>query len=58
MWPSAQIFLCLWHVQKAWVENAVKKINNKVERAVVLQQIGLVMYGKGCVEPIFWTSPI
>ena len=58
MWPSAQIFLCLWHVRKAWAENAVKKINDKVEIVIVLQRIGLVMYGKGCpidYDLVLWT---
>lgn len=58
VWFLAQIFLCLWHVRKTWVENAVKKNNEKVERAIILQRIGLVMYGKGCLinfDPVLWT---
>jgi hypothetical protein len=46
--PNAIIFLCLWHVRKAWAENAVKKINVVVERTTVLQLLGDVMYDKGC----------
>ncbi len=25
VWLGAKVFLCLWHVHKAWVENVVKK---------------------------------
>ena len=57
VWPVAKIFLCLWHVRKAWVENAVKKISTVGERAEVLQMLGDIMYGKGCGiddDPIYW----
>ena len=57
VWPVARIFLCLWHVRKAWAENAVKKISTVVERATVLQMLGDVMYGKGCGvndDPVDW----
>jgi len=26
VWPRAKVFLCLWHVHKAWAKNAIKKI--------------------------------
>ena len=57
VWPAAKIFLCLWHVRKAWAENAVKKISTVGERAVVLQMVGDIMYGNGCgvdEDPIDW----
>ena len=57
IWPEAKIFLCLWHVRKAWAENAVKKIPTVVERATVLQMLGDIMYGSGChvdEDPIRW----
>ena len=57
VWPAAKIFLCLWHVRKAWAENAVKKISTVAERAEVLQMLGDIMYGKGCAvdaDPIDW----
>ena len=47
VWPDAKIFLCLWHVRKAWAENVVKKISTVGERATVLQMVGDIMYGKG-----------
>ena len=57
VWPAAMIFLCLWHVRKAWAKNAVKKISTVAERATVLQMLGDVMYGKGCGvndDPVDW----
>ena len=40
--------LCLWHVRKAWAKNTVKKISSVVERTIVLQMLGDIMYGKCC----------
>ena len=57
VWPDAKIFLCLWHVRKAWAENAIKKIPIHAERAAVLQMVGDIMYGNGCGvddDPIHW----
>ena len=57
VWPQAKSFLCLWHVRKAWAENAVKKIGCAAERTIVLQMLGDIMYGKGCNvddDPIDW----
>ena len=57
VWPQAKIFLCLWHVRKAWAENAIKKISSAAERSIVLQMLGDIMYGKGCNvddDPIDW----
>ena len=57
VWPQAKIFLCLWHVRKAWAENAIKKISSVAERTTVLQMLGDIMYGKGCGvsdDPIDW----
>jgi hypothetical protein len=48
VWPEAEIFLCLWHVKKAWAKNAIKKISSAGERIIVLQMLGDIMYGKGC----------
>ena len=57
VWPEARIFLCLWHVRKAWAENAIKKISTVGERATVLQMVGDIMYGKGMginEDPVDW----
>ena len=59
VWPGAKIFLCLWHVRKAWAENAVRKIACAVERVAVLQLVGDIMYGTGCAvddDPIDWAT--
>ena len=57
VWPDAKIFLCLWHVWKAWAENAIKKISTVGECATVLQMVGDIMYGKGIDiddDPVDW----
>ena len=37
VWPNARIFLCLWHMRKAWAENAVKKITQIEEQTSLCQ---------------------
>jgi hypothetical protein len=41
------MLLCLWHVQKTCVKNAIKKIASIEERAKVLCALGRIMYLKG-----------
>lgn len=48
VWHDARIFLCFWHVQKAWAENAIKKISTVGECVVVLHMVGGFMYGNEC----------
>ncbi len=49
------MFLCLWHVYKAWAENAVKKIVSAEKRSRVLSTLGSIMYSRDCplhAEPV------
>jgi hypothetical protein len=51
--------LCLWYVQKEWVENAIRKIVNPQEISNVLLALGRIMYSRGCpidVDPNFWAK--
>jgi hypothetical protein len=48
IWLRTKVFLCLWHVHKAWVENVVKNIKFAKEQAKVLCALGRIMYSKGC----------
>jgi hypothetical protein len=48
VWPDAWVLLCLWHVQKAWVENAIKKIINPQERSNFLSALGRIIYSWRC----------
>ena len=51
VWPDAKIFLFLWHVQKAWAENIVKKISTLGECAAILHMVGDIIYGnESCVD--------
>jgi hypothetical protein len=36
--------LCLWHVWKAWVENAIRKIADPSLRVAILKGIADIMY--------------
>ena len=48
VWPDAKIFLCLWHVQKAWTENAIKKSPRTENVLPFYRWLGIyIMYGKG-----------
>lgn len=39
--------LCLWHVRKAWLENAIQKIKAEYLRVLILQELGDLMYNNG-----------
>jgi hypothetical protein len=53
------MFLCLWHVYKAWAENAVKKIISVEKRSRVLSTLGSIMYSRDYplhAKPILWAK--
>ena len=47
---GVKVFLCLWQVQKAWLENATHKIKTIYIRTLVLQVCAYLMYGAGRQE--------
>ena len=48
VWPGVKVFLCLWHVRRAWVKQAVAKIKDHAIRAGVLKGLGRIMYDTKC----------
>lgn len=59
LWPTSKIFLCFWHVKKAWAENAATKIIRIEDRANLLKEVGDVLYGKRYVvgtDPVAWAN--
>ena len=44
IWPKVPVFLCLWHVRRAWQKHSCHKIKDAVRRAEILREIGLMMY--------------
>ena len=44
--PNSRIFICLWHVCKAWAENAVKKVSTVGKHTIVFHLIANIMYTK------------
>lgn len=44
VWPGVQLFLCLWHVRRAWQKQACAKINDLSTRAQILRSLGDLMY--------------
>ena len=48
VWPGVKVFLCLWHVRRAWLKQAVAKISDHVVRAGVLKGLGRIMYDTKC----------
>jgi hypothetical protein len=49
----------MWHVCKACVENAVKKIVIAEKRSRVLFALGSIMYSQDCplhAEPVLWAK--
>ena len=50
VWPGVKVFLCLWHVRRAWLKQAVAKIKDHAIRAGVLKGLGRIMYDTKCPE--------
>ena len=48
VWPGVKVFLCLWHVRRAWLKQAVAKIKDHAIRAAVLKGLGRIMYDTKC----------
>ena len=59
MWPATPIFLCLWHVRRAWQKHSCYKIKDIAQRAEILQELGSMMYDKtspGDSKSATWAS--
>lgn len=48
VWPGVKVFLCLWHVRRAWLKQAVAKIKDHAIRAGVFKGLGRIMYDTKC----------
>ena len=48
VWPGVKVFLCLWHVRRNWLKQAVAKIKDPAIRGVVLKGLGRIMYDAEC----------
>ena len=48
VWPGVKVFLCLWHVRRAWLKHGVAKIKDHAIRAAVLKGLGNIMYDTKC----------
>jgi hypothetical protein len=46
VWPNTAIFLCLWHVHRAWQKQACIKIPDMDMRAAILRGLCAVMYDR------------
>jgi len=46
VWPGFHIFVCLWHIQKAWAKNVMKKIIGQETRCEILKDLGNIIYNK------------
>ncbi|KAG0618725.1 hypothetical protein M758_4G088100 [Ceratodon purpureus] len=46
VWPETKIFLCLWHVRRAWQKNSCYKIADHGRRATIMKELGLMMYDR------------
>ena len=46
VWLRSLVLLCLWHVRRAWQKQSCAKISSPALRAVVLQEMGSVMYDR------------
>ena len=46
VWPQSLVLLCLWHVRRAWQKQSCAKISSLALRAMVLQEMGSIMYNR------------
>jgi hypothetical protein len=44
IWPNTKIFLCLWHVKRAWQKQTYIKIKDVVVQVEVLKNMGCIMH--------------
>jgi hypothetical protein len=44
VWPGTEIFLCLWHVRRAWQKHACAKVKDPAVRAYILRDLQWMMY--------------
>lgn len=45
--PSAKIFLCKWHVKRAWLKNLIKKVKTWEKRQAMFAAMGAIMESQG-----------
>ena len=50
VWPGVKVFICLWHVRRAWLKQAVAKINDHAIRGAMLKGLGRIMYDTQCPQ--------
>jgi hypothetical protein len=48
VWPKTKIFLCLWHVKRAWLKQACIKIKDVSTHVSALKVLGNIMYNTYC----------
>jgi len=48
VWLGTKIFLCLWHVKRAWLKQARIKMKDASTHASALKVLGNIMYNIDC----------
>ncbi len=48
MWPGTKIFLCLWHVKRAWLKQTCIKIKDASTHASAFKVLENIMYNTDC----------
>jgi hypothetical protein len=44
VWPGVELFLCLWHVRRAWMKQACAKVRGMFTRVLIFRSVGQLMY--------------
>ena len=51
VWGSdAKIFLCKWHVKRAWLKNLISKVKTWEKRSAMFKALGSIMESQGNAE--------
>ncbi len=48
VWPQTKVFLCLWHIYRAWLKQAYIKIKDVATCTTALKSLGEIMYNTNC----------
>jgi len=50
VWPQTKVFLCLWHICRAWLKQACIKIKDVTIHTIALRSLGEIMYNTNCLD--------
>lgn len=50
MWPGVPVYLCTWHVKRAWLKHLVRHVKDKAARLQMFDELGRILHS-AATEP-------